>query len=196
MCDSSAVSNISSSQAIELLKLVFCSPTRAGVFDPLKVKLTDVRECLQRLVGLVARRGCFGGDDDEGGDAVAKACVVSLARQGYIGVALLASVMEDESMQGGLMFDKLCGNLLITEALIAEYGDVDDTRVDKDDIADRLKMAMQHINTNARERAAQVVRAGLVKGVFTEEELRKSMEGWSLDDKGAAYMEREFAHER
>ena len=140
-------------KAIELLKLVFCSPTRAGVFDTSKVKFSDVQVCLRRLVGLVARRGCFDEGEEEGmltPNDVAKACIVSLARQTYIGGPLLASVIEDDFEEGVLEFDIICGNLLITEALIAEYGDLDDTKVDKIDIEARLQMAMNHINKNVR----------------------------------------------
>ncbi|GMH74674.1 hypothetical protein TL16_g06526 [Triparma laevis f. inornata] len=189
-------------KAAELMKLVFCSPTREDVFETTKVKFGDVRDCLGRLIRKMCDAALFSNEESneneknnekEGNEKFAKAAIVSLSRQSYIGYGLVSSLIDDRQ---GMGYEIKCTNMLITEALVEEYGVKGDSKIDVTDCLNRVGAGLGNVNDNVRKRSAGVVRSLMERDILNEKFFREVSEGWGLDDGGFAYLAREYARDR
>ncbi|GMH49155.1 hypothetical protein TrVE_jg11121 [Triparma verrucosa] len=182
-------------KATELMELIFCSPTREAVFETSTVKFSDIRDCLGRLIRSMCVAALFSDnlEDKEESEKFAKATIVSLSRQDYIGYGLMSSLIDDRQ---GVGYEVKCSNLLISEALIEEYGAKGDSRIDLTDCLNRVGGDLKHVNENVRRGAAGVIRSLMERDILNEKFLRECAEGWALDEGAKAYLAREYARDR
>lgn len=115
---------------VEMSKAVFCSPSRESVFSLEGVAMVDLRACVGACVRSICSRGAF---EEEAGQKRARAAVVSLARQGYLGPTFIASV--GRSVAAG--YEEEAGELFCLETLVKEFGFTEDSCLDFDDVMDK-----------------------------------------------------------
>ena len=174
---------------IELTKLVFCPPTREVLWNLNAVAMSDLKLALARLVqAMCCRAACLfkdgpgEGEENDRSDTSrisgVKATIASLARQPYLGAALIASAGCGELKNGHFL--EFCGALFCTETLIEEFGCLDDSYLDLADVCRIVRKSMVHVNHNTRQRGADVVRAMLAKCIVSEEEMRDLSADWQF----------------
>ena len=117
---------------VEMSKALFCSPSRESVFSLEGVAMVDLRACVGECLRSICSRGAFEG---EAGQKRARATIVSLARQRYLGPTFIASA--GRSVDVGAGYEEEAGELFCLETLVKEFGFVEDSCLDFDDVMDK-----------------------------------------------------------
>jgi len=174
---------------IDMCKAIFCSPNRESVFVLEGVVMGDLRACVGECVRGICKRAAFAEEDVE---KVAKATVVSLARQEYLGPGFIAGVGWGEG--GG--YEEEAGELFCIETLVDEFGFVGDSRLDFEDVMGKVGRSFSHVNHNVWRRGAGVTGAVLRRGVEEEIVKDRSKEWQGLGAGGGVLLDAEYKKRR